>query len=125
MPHQAQNLKIVQGSNKTIRLTATDAAGERVDLTGSTVHFCVKVLVSDPATVIAKVSTIPTQITILTQSGSSLGQADIFIVPADTSGLTAPLKHFYDAWVVFASGDRVQVVGNADFLIVQSVTVLP
>jgi len=124
MANLRQDLQILRGISKTLRLTVEDEDGERVDLTGATVYFSVKVNVADAAAVISKDSGTPSEITILTQSGDTLGQADIFLVPSDTSGLS-PIQHYYDVWVVLASGARHAVVPPASFYIEQAITELP
>lgn len=107
MPPRKQDLTVFQGTNATFLLTFTDDDTDALeDLTGSTIHFRVKRDQSDlePA-LIQKSSANPSEILILTQAGATLGQARIFIDPADTESLTAG-RLSYDVWLVEASGDR-------------------
>lgn len=118
-----ENLRFIRGTSKTYRVTVVDDDGERVDLTGATAHFRVKLTIDDVSAVITKISTTPAQITILTQSGTTLGQYDVFIVPGDTSML-APATYVYDSFVVLASGKRYCVLEPAEFVIERAVTEL-
>ncbi len=116
-----QDVQIIRGVSKTFRLTVTDDASDRVDLTGSTVYFRVKQTIDDATTEIAKSSAIPAEVTLLAQSGSTLGQADIFLQPGDTSALPVG-KHVYDVWLELSSGKRHAVVRPANFRIERAVT---
>lgn len=118
----AQNLTLTIGSSKTYRLTVYDEDGALLDLTGSTLYFTAKTTAG--ATIFAKVSTDTNQIEILTQSGDTLGQADVKIVPSDTSAATAG-NHRYDAWIELASGKRYQIVPVSTFTLTAPVTVIP
>jgi len=120
-----QDLQLIRGISKTLRLTVVDEEGDRVSLIGATVYFRAKVLVTDVATVIAKDSGTPAEITILDQTpgGATVGQADIFLVPTDTSGL-ALVPHVYDIWAVLSSGKRYSVIDVSKLYIEQAVTEL-
>ena len=118
---ERQDISIVKGVSKTLRLTVTDDDGARVDLTGATIYFCVKKTKADLTLEIALVS--PTNIVILAQTGATLGQADIDLLPGDTSGLPVG-QHVYDVWVEQSGGDRHAVVKPSSFFIEPSVTVL-
>lgn len=104
---------IFKGEDKTYRLTITDADNERVDITGFALQFEVKLDVgdADPA-IISK--TVGAGITILTQSGSTLGQATVEVDSADTSPL-AVVVHKYDVVAVDLAGERHVVVPPSDF----------
>ncbi len=123
MAANRQDIQIIRGVSKTFRLTVTDESSERVDLTSSTVHFRVKQNIEDAGTEIAKSSVTPAEVTLLAQSGATLGQADIFLQPSDTSGLPVG-KHVYDVWVELSTGKRHAVVAPADFRIERAVTEL-
>ena len=116
-----QELNIVRGVSKTLRLTVVDEDGDAVDLTDAVVYFSVKILLSDAEAVIEKTSETPADITILAQSGDTLGKADIFLVPSDTLSLSAE-KHYYDVWVELVTGARYCVVSPSAFWIRRGVT---
>ena len=118
-----QDLSMVKGSSKTLRLTVYGEDGELLNLTGATLYFTVKnsTLVT---TLFAKVSSNVAQIEILTQSGLTLGQADVKIVPSDTSSAAAA-TYTYDAWAVLSSGKRYQIIPNSSFVLTAPVTVIP
>lgn len=88
--------ELVQGTHYQIRLTFTseDLVSDsnpdgRVDLSGTTVYWWMKrseYCEGDPA--VFKDSGSATEIEILTQSGDTLGQADLFIIEDDTSTLS-------------------------------------
>jgi hypothetical protein len=107
---ERQDKQIYKGQSATFRITITDEDGERYDLTGATLYFRVKVSVTtaDPA-LITKVSSTPAQITILAQSGDTVGQAEIYLLPADTTALTA-INYVYDVWILKATGEKEPVV---------------
>jgi hypothetical protein len=103
----------------TYLLTVYDEDGNLLDLTGSTIRF--HVAPSAGATpVITKISTTVTEIEILTQSGETLGQAKIFINPADTASLSAGV-YVYDIWVDLVSGEQKLVVAPSRFEILPAV----
>lgn len=77
---------MVRGDNKTIRVTVSDANGP-LNLTSKTLEFTAKRNKDDAAAFIQK--TTGAGITHLTQSGGTLGQADVALVAGDTSGLPA------------------------------------
>ena len=119
-----QSLSVYQGNSRTLRVTVYDENGDLEDLTGSTAYFTVRQKVISTATVIAKVSTTPADITILPQTGDTLGQFDVNLVPADTNALPVDAPFTYDVWVELASGDRYTVVPPSTFLILPAVTKL-
>lgn len=114
---------IYAGSSKTLRVTVYDDDSALLDLTGSTVYFTVRQSIGAATTEITKTSATVSEIEILTQSGTTLGQADIKLVPGDTSALTIGL-HFYDVWIELAGGERHVVIPPSDFRILQPITVL-
>lgn len=119
-----QDKALFRGTSKTYRLTVVDADEARVDLTGATVYFRVKLKLEDASPVIQKASTTPAQITLLDQTvAATKGQADIFISPSDTSGLASG-SYRYDVWVQLASGKRYAVVEPAPFVINRAITEL-
>lgn len=106
------------GESRTFRVTITDETNTLVDLTGATVKMTVVDNVDTPTTTIAKTGTI------LTQSGDTLGQADIDFIPSDTSGL-ARGEYFYDIRVLLASGEIHTAVCPSSFFIVKTITTFP
>jgi hypothetical protein len=114
-------LQVVRGSSKTIDLTVTNEDGNPVDLTGSTVYFTVKRLVTDASPLIQKKSSDALEIDIFDPRG---GVARIYLNPADTQNL-ALNPYVFDVWVVLSSGKRYPVVGPATFDMLPSVTVIP
>lgn len=119
----AQPICIIRGTSQTFRITVFDEANARVDLTGSTLYFTVA-LTAGGAAEISKISTTPTEILILAQTGATLGQADIFLVPTDTTSLPLGL-HVYDVWLELVTGERHVIVGPDEFRIEVGVTVIP
>ncbi len=117
-----QDKQIYKGQSATFRITVTDEDGERFDLTGATLYFRVKLSVTaaDPA-LIAKASTTPAQITILAQTGDTLGQAEIYLVPSDTSALNA-INYVYDVWLQKSGGEKQPVVPVSNLVINLPVT---
>jgi len=119
-PELSPDIRIYRGASETIRVTVVDADGEREDLTGATVYFCVKEDIDDTAAVIELES--PTNITILSQLvAASKGRADIELEAAHTSALD-PGDYLYDIWVELASEKRYAVMPPAMFVIAEPVT---
>lgn len=109
-----------KGASKTYLLTVTDEDNDRVDLSGARVKMTVVDLAS--AVQFTRDSQIgATEVEILTQAGDTLGQAKIYIVPSNTSGLTTG-QYRYDIWVELASGERHPVVCPSDFYIQETYT---
>lgn len=119
----AQPICMVRGTSKTFRVTVFDDANDPVDLTGATVYFTVA-LTAGGAAEISKTSAVPAEILILAQTGATLGQADIFLIPTDTASLPLGL-HKYDVWVELSGGERHPVVLPNDFRLEAGVTVIP
>jgi hypothetical protein len=114
MSSLAQPIVIYKGEDKSFILTFTDENGDRIDLTPFTaIEFEVKVKAgdADPA-LISK--TLGAGITKLTQSGLTLGQAQLDVDGPDTSGLTARL-HKYDVVAIDGSAQRHTVIPPNDF----------
>lgn len=123
MAMYAQNTTIIAGSDQTYRITVVDANGVLVDLTGATVYYTVKQAASDAAALIAKTSATVTEIDILAQSGATLGQAEIYLVPADTSALLG--SYLYDVWVEMPSGLQYAIVAPARLKVEAAITSIP
>ncbi len=122
-----QPRSIVQGEAKSFILTFTSPdlvttanPQGRVDLTGTTVRYCVKEDPGDETAIIDKTSDIPTEILILTQSGTTLGRARVFFVPTDTS-VHDPGDYFYDAWAILPGDERHATLLPSPFRIIDGV----
>lgn len=83
-------------------LTVRDQAGDAVSLTGATITVRVKPRTTSPDPPTLEL-TIGAGITLLTQSGATLGQAQLDLSPSDTAGIDAGL-YVLDGQVVL-SGD--------------------
>jgi hypothetical protein len=123
------SIQILKGSSRTLRLQVLDQEGNAVNLSApaATVYFTVRKREgdADPA-IISKVSSTPSQITILTPQvdADKKGKADIFLVPADTANLT-PDQYRYDVWVVQGVTAHYVVIPPSGFEVRPSVTVIP
>lgn len=117
------DLSMYRGDDDDFTITALDATGAAVDLTGTTLIWTVKRSRTDPdsAAVIQKKSS-DGGITILTQSGATLGQATINLAAADTSPLTHQTMGYWDLQVVDAAG-KVQTLSTGTLMILLDVTV--
>ena len=118
-----KELRIVRGTSQTYRITVADEASNEINLTGATAHFRIKLTINASTPELSLSSAVPADVLILTQSGSTLGQFDVFLDPTDTASLPIG-KHVYDAWVVLASGERHAVIEPALFYIERGVTEL-
>jgi hypothetical protein len=123
--------EVVQGTDRHYRLTFTSPdevdpetnPEGRVDLTGATVYYRWKRYQNDPNPAeIAKSSGDPAEILILTQSGDTLGQADVFLVPSDTDTLTSGINHYWDAWVELSDGTRHAAIPPSKAYLIDAVT---
>lgn len=107
---------LLRGDDATYRLTVTDEDDERINITGATIEFVLKASLGapDPALISKSVGD---GITILAQGDSddTKGQADIVLVPADSSGITPGL--YYLDIVVTIGGVRTHVVTGREFTI--------
>jgi hypothetical protein len=117
-------ITMMLGENRTMVATVSDANGERVDLTGCVVHFGLKASLAAETYDIQKVSSDPAEVEILTQTGATLGQANVYLVPADTASLAAG-KYFYDLWVVDALGNQYALFEPSQLILGQPVTIIP
>lgn len=113
---------VVRGTSRTLSLTVSDSHGDAVDLTGSRVVFTVKCRASEVDPEIFKDSANGALEVAIT--GPTLGQAEVYIQPADTHNLTVG-KYVFDVWVILVSGERHLVVGPGEFNVKQGVTLIP
>ncbi len=96
---------MIQGTDERVRLTF-ELDGARIDLSGAVVYYRWKKNRGDAdPPEIDKDSGTPADVTILPQVSPTLGQADVYLVPADTASLQVGW-HYWDAWAVLASGKR-------------------
>lgn len=116
-----QDIQVIRGVTKTLRLSVIDDDGDAVDLAGATVYFRAKEAIGDASAVISKSSAQVSEIEILTPTTG--GQADIKLAPSDTATLNL-VPHVYDVWVQLASGDRHAVVKPARLYLERAVTEL-
>jgi hypothetical protein len=119
------SFQIYKGASKTLQLTVVQDDPDNlgscipVDITGWTVYFTVKEKPDSTEVLIRKTSTVPTEITINDPRG---GEAQIFIVPADTAGFDTSKSYAFDVWLESPSGDRYPVVTVSTLRVLQGVT---
>jgi hypothetical protein len=113
----AQPLTVMKGESfsRVVTVVDYDNDGELQDLTGATIELQVKALAgaADPAIISLSVGS---GITILTQSGDTLGQFRFDLSSAATAAKT-PGKYRYDVAVVIG-GVRHYAVPPSDFRLV-------
>jgi hypothetical protein len=114
---------IYKGEDKSYLLTVVDENGDRVDITAFSIEFEVKPAAgdADPATIAKSVGL---GITILAQSGGTLGQAQIDINPSDTNGIAA-LLYKYDVVVIDTTAERHVVIPPSTFEVREVVNIAP
>lgn len=107
------SITIYKGNSKSWILTVKDSTQSPIDITGYTLEFQVKGAVddADPALISKSVGS---GITILTQSGATLGQAQIDVIPADTANLETRV-HYYDVVGVDGSSNRYHLIAPDKF----------
>ena len=120
-------VRVTRGATKTFLLTVIDANNEPVDLTDGKAWFTVKNRLEDAAAIIRKRNAaaggVDGQILItVPQTAPNIGQAQIFLVPADTLGLDPNEAYVCDAWVQLSGGQQYQVISNRQFIIEPAVT---
>lgn len=125
---------VVQGEDETFEITVLNAASTAYDLTAVKIYFTVKKDWRDDTAVISKATVnaggSDSQILVLPQSGATKGKAQIYLVPADTDGLTDDdvdnANHWvYDIWLVTVAGKHKAIRRANKFEILPRVTVLP
>lgn len=115
------DLRKVRGTTIRLKLTVKDEAGQKVDLTGATVHLRVRTDLK-AAALISK-SSPSTGITISNQT-TNKGECVATLAPGDTAALQ-PGDYVWDSWVVEADGDRFAVIAPSKLTLIQEVTTLP
>lgn len=117
--------EMYRGENLQMRFTAFTAGTDstelanRIDLTGAQAIWRSKLNAADAegSTLIRKDSNTASEITILPQgpNDATLGQYDVFLVPADTNAGIALGRHVFDTWIIL-SGPTQHVVARGDLL---------
>jgi len=113
-------ISLYRGQDLTLLLSVKDPAGAAITLAGAVVYFTVATI-PEGIPVITKTSNAVLEIKVL--APATAGQAEIYLLPADTSGLDSAI-YAYDAWVQVASGKRYPVVPPGQFIVGPRVTVL-
>lgn len=119
-----------KGANRTFVVTFTSPdlvttlnPEGRVDLTGATVYYTWKRFAGDSNPALLALLT-GTGIVHRTQSGDTLGQADISVLYTDTDPLMADEYH-RDVWVVLPGDDRKIVLPPETIRLDPAVLILP
>lgn len=107
---------VTAGDDETFLVTLTDAAGALLDLTGGTVTARFKW----GDLVVTKAS--PSGVTILPQSGATLGQARVFLDSADTNAITANRPGMVEVQLLDAAGKRSTPIRRPLMLLGQIIT---
>ncbi len=118
-------VQIVRGARREFTITVRDQNQALVDLTGATVYFTVAKKL-DPTTTEIDLNSVdePAQCFLLTQSGATLGQYRVILLPSDTNAMKSQLYR-YDSWVEFSASDRQPALCDEDFELKGSVTQFP
>ena len=103
MAIKGRPLTIIRGSSKTLVLTVRDKAKALVNLTDAKVLFTIKRSVGSDTVEVRKTTDVVTEAILLPQSGTTLGQAHIFLSPSDTATLEPARDYVYDVWVELVS----------------------
>ncbi len=113
-------ISVAQGEDKTLKLEVTDDDDVIFNLTGHSLTFTVKYNENESANIVLKISSDINQIDIFDPVA---GEANIFLVPADTEDFE-PGDYFYDIWVTLSTGERFTVIKKNNFKITPRITVL-
>lgn len=123
-----QSLHVTRGESATFLLTVINRTTKApIDITGASVWFTVKNRLEDISALIPKKNSVAggvdSQILItVPQTGATMGQLQVFLVPADTALLDPDASYWCDAWVQLPNGARNQVVRNTPFRVDPAVT---
>jgi len=104
MPYESMNLP--KGDNRTIRVYVKDEDLNIVDLAGATVVLTVKEKKPDASAVFSKSTAVASEGVI---AAADEGEVQFYIVPADTSSLTAG-QYVYDVEVITSASKRYTVL---------------
>jgi hypothetical protein len=113
-----RTIRLSKGAHAIITLTVFDEADERVNLTNHGVSFRVKQTLADASAAIAK--TVGSGVTLLTQSGDTLGQAEVEITPADLTAMAPGLYVFEVRVTEPAPGSRIHSVIHPSDLVLDA-----
>lgn len=86
-----QDFSMYAGDSRTLTIAVVDGDGAAVNLTGASIEWGLW-SDADATTLLISKST-SSGITILTQSGDTLGKFRVTLAPADTSGLQGDYRH--------------------------------
>lgn len=111
-------LEMVRGTTKTLSLDVQDEDGDVFDLTGVTIWFTMKKVITDIDFVVQKKSDVLAQITI---TDAKAGECEIYLLPDDTKLLDVR-EYVFDIWLVTMTGARYLVAGPSTLEIQNSVT---
>lgn len=116
----ADTIEVFIGQSKTWQIALKkDPGGGPLDLTGTTLYFTVRRVLSDTTPKISKTSDVITEIEIL--SPEIDGLAKVLLSPSDTNNLEAG-DYVYDMWVKLASLKVYPIIDPSPFIIKTPVT---
>lgn len=115
--------RLVTAYDITLDENGVETSRSRTDLTGGYVYFTVRDEYDN--IVIQKSSWDTAEIEHLTQSGTTIGQARIKFVEADTGALTIGGEYYFDVWVQTSDGREEPIVDRGKFYVDKSVTYIP
>lgn len=112
-------IEMAQGADQTISLIVFQTDGvSRLDITSHGITFTVK---DDTGETVFRIQkSVGSGITI---TDAVQGEADIILVPADTTSMAAD-KYVYDVWVEPPAGQDFQAIPVSEFKVLPRVTIL-
>lgn len=114
---------LFRGDSLVFELTVTEDDGSRRNLQNDDLWMTAKYYKSDPdSAAVFQVSKSGGQITLQTQSGATLGKADIVVPESATSSLTKQVRLWYDVQVRSTSPARTFTVAHGWLTIKQDIT---
>lgn len=124
-----QAKSLFKGEDKSYLIVVIDENKERVDLTGFTIEFEVKVAVGDTDPPVIAKSTATTGITIaanqaLPADGGNRGEAQLDIDPGDSNAIAARI-YKYDLVIIDSASERHVVIPPSDFDVREVVNIAP
>lgn len=109
-------VRLVRGEDARLLVTVEDDLTERVDLTGGTLRAG---FATTAGAALAIDKSTPTGIELLAQTGDTLGQAEVVLLPADTSEL-APGRYVGEVLLTLGTGERY-VVARMELELLQEI----